>query len=449
MTVDTSIEAARRKYNLSAELAEKGWYHSIELPDGRVIEGIISLETLKKRVAQFPIPDDLRGKRVLDIGAWDGWFSFEMERRGAEVVAVDCVDLDTFRHAHQALRSKVEYRQLDVYEMTPDRLGRFDIVLFLGVLYHLKHPVLGLERVCALTRDLAIVESYITDAEAAAAGTNDTLPSMEFYETDLLGEQIDNWVGPNLECLMAMSRTAGFARVKLQGFNGDRACISCYRKWDAPEGSNPPPELLAAIHNRDYGWNFYSERDEYVSCSFRSAEVDPVIDTVVPEVDGLGVRPVYVKRNSDGIWFTCFRLPPGLEPGWHEVRLRTAGSRFSDPRRIAVDMPLKCGKLEISGVADAVDFGQEVHSGFLALWLKGLPENADCQNIRVFVNDGRQPVIFLGEPDAEGLRQVNVQLRPDLEAGNRSVRVKVGDSESEETLATIKTRGGRPPTPGQ
>src|ERR1035437_2900738 len=72
---------------LSGKLAELGYYHSIELPDGQIIPGIQSLEKQRWRLAQFSIPLDLRGKRVLDIGDWDGWFSFEMERRGATVVA--------------------------------------------------------------------------------------------------------------------------------------------------------------------------------------------------------------------------------------------------------------------------------------------------------------------------------------------------------------------------
>ena len=66
---------AKRRFNWAKELATKGWYHSIELPGG-VTDGLITLERLKTRVAQMPIPEDLRGKRVLDIGAWDGWFSF-------------------------------------------------------------------------------------------------------------------------------------------------------------------------------------------------------------------------------------------------------------------------------------------------------------------------------------------------------------------------------------
>ena len=112
-----------------------GWWHSFELPDGTRIKGINSLEHQRERLAQFPIPDDLRGKRVLDVGAWDGWFSFEMERRGAAVTAVDCWDNERFRYIHQELGSRVDYWILDVYDLDPLALGKFDIVLFLGVLY--------------------------------------------------------------------------------------------------------------------------------------------------------------------------------------------------------------------------------------------------------------------------------------------------------------------------
>ena len=144
---------------------ETGWWHSFELPDGTEIRGVCALDGLKNRIAQFPIPSDLRGKRVLDIGAWDGWYSFEMERRGAEVMAIDCWDNPRFREMHEILGSRVDYRQYDIYELTPDLMGRFDIVLFLGVLYHLKHPLLALERVCALTTDLAAVDSFILREE--------------------------------------------------------------------------------------------------------------------------------------------------------------------------------------------------------------------------------------------------------------------------------------------
>src|SRR5258708_4834313 len=137
------------------ELESKGWWHSFELPDGRRIDGVCGLQVLKDRIGQFPIPADLRGARVLDIGAWDGWFSFEMERRGADVLAIDCWDNPRFHRMRAALNSRVEYRLMDVYELTPETVGRFDIVLFMGVLYHLKHPLLALERVCAIATDMA------------------------------------------------------------------------------------------------------------------------------------------------------------------------------------------------------------------------------------------------------------------------------------------------------
>jgi tRNA (mo5U34)-methyltransferase len=114
--------------------SEKGWWHSFELPDGTRIDGVNTLDSLKNRIAQFPVPEDLRGKRVLDIGTWDGWFAFEMERRGADVVAIDCWENPLFHEMHARLQSKVEYHQLDMFDLTPERIGRFDIVLFMGVL---------------------------------------------------------------------------------------------------------------------------------------------------------------------------------------------------------------------------------------------------------------------------------------------------------------------------
>src|SRR6266581_1458863 len=89
----------RHIQQLSAAAQARHRYHTIELPDGTVLPGLQSPEHLRWRLSLFNLPEDLRGKRVLDIGAWDGWFSFECERRGAEVLAVDCVELDTFLEA--------------------------------------------------------------------------------------------------------------------------------------------------------------------------------------------------------------------------------------------------------------------------------------------------------------------------------------------------------------
>src|ERR1700712_4750941 len=100
---DASVIADNRRQ--MERLAALGWYHSIELPGGEVIEGHQSIDQLRRRLQQFPIPDDLRGKRVLDIGAWDGWFSFEMERRGAQVLAVDSTKNTRLLEARKILDS--------------------------------------------------------------------------------------------------------------------------------------------------------------------------------------------------------------------------------------------------------------------------------------------------------------------------------------------------------
>ena len=93
---------------------------------------------------------------------------------------------------------------------------------------------------------------------------------MEFYETDELGGQTDNWCGPSLPCLSALCRTAGFARVELQNVFEFSASMACYRAWQSPEPTAPPgPELLSAHHNMNYGINFESRFDEYVTCHFR------------------------------------------------------------------------------------------------------------------------------------------------------------------------------------
>src|SRR5579862_8631799 len=263
----------------SKTLAETGWWHSFELPDGTVLRGVCGLEGLKERIAQFPIPQDLRGKRVLDIGAWDGWFSFEMERRGAEVLAIDCWDNPRFHQIRRVLKSRVAYRQMDIYELTPDSVGRFDIVLFMGVLYHLKHPLLALERVCALTKEMAVVDSFILREEHRPGVNIEKRPVMEFYETEEFGGQTDNWCGPSLPCLMAMCRTAGFARVEHRATLPNGACIACYRKWEpVVTPDTMAPELLDAVHHTNFGINFQSRYDEYVLASFRWPGVDLTID---------------------------------------------------------------------------------------------------------------------------------------------------------------------------
>src|SRR6266852_6987046 len=217
----TPLQEKRRFQNdFIEELDRNGWYHSFE-----GIDGVMPLAWLHERWQRFPLPPDLTGKRVLDIGPWDGWFSFEAERRGASVTSVDREEMANYLTMHQRLASKNDYRILDLYELPAAGLGGFDIVFCLGVLYHLKHPVLGLEIVCSLATEVAIVETFVIEGEPE-------IPVMEFYETTELNGHMDNWVGPTVNCVLAMCRTAGFARVELLARDATNVSVACFRKWE-------------------------------------------------------------------------------------------------------------------------------------------------------------------------------------------------------------------------
>jgi len=317
----------RRMQEGVAALTKDAWFHSIDLPDGRVIPGVVSMDALRARINRYPIPRDLGGKRVLDVGAATGWNSFELERRGAEVVAVDCVDLQEFHTARELLASRVDYRILDVDELSPDSLGHFDYVLFFGVLYHLRHPLLGLEKICALTRDTAFVESFVTDGDSC---------SLEFYETDELGGQLDNWCGPTTKCLAALCRSAGFARVQLEYAEQNRAGFTCHRKWDGnAAATGAAPWLCSVVNNRTLEPHFHPTKDEYMCLYFRSEEL---LDRnqIRIEVDGYAVPVLTVTSVGSGGWQANARVPPGLDVGAHEVRLRTANSPLSQGFGITV-----------------------------------------------------------------------------------------------------------------
>jgi tRNA (mo5U34)-methyltransferase len=420
------------------ELARLGWYHSMELPDGRVIPGFQSLEVLRKRLAQFPVPGDLRGKRALDIGAWDGWFSFELERRGAQVMAVDSTPFERFRIARDLLASQAEYRIDDVCRLSPAKIGTFDIVMFLGVLYHLKHPLLALEKVCELSTDMVCVESFVSGDSADPAAK----PSMEFYETTELCGQFDNWVGPNTACLLAMCRTAGFARVQLESVLDHRAHVTCYRRWPEIENQREPAPYLTSVENavtRDR--KFSGANDDYVSIWFKSPRANLTPADVLPRIGPYGSHPVFLQHTGGDGWQVNCKMPPGLAPGWHPATLRTTDSAWGNPVRIGVDLTAEQRRQRPAGpasdmrIAIATD-GKTwernlVHTGLnscISLWVSGLPEEAARDGIEVWLDGDDLPVVFLSAPDREGLRQINAMLPSGAQPGDYSVAAGIGST---------------------
>jgi len=333
--------------------------------------------------------------------------------------------------------------RIDFFELPGAGLGTFDFVLFLGVLYHLRHPLLALEIVCGLTAAVAIVESFITDGDSWQNHLED-IPTMEFYETDELGGQLDNWVGPTLGCLLAMCRAAGFARVELLHTEPQRATLACYRKWEPPlpKATVPTPELIAVMNNRNYGINFSTRKEEYISCWFRCSRANLEREELRLEVGEFGVPALYIRAEGGGVWLANFRFPPGLTSGWQPVRLRLADSGFSNSVRIAVDMPVEADELVVEGVCDGLTWtpGEvEVRErGFVSCWVKGLGENCDRSNVRLYLGGARLRVEYIGEPGVNGFRQINGLLPGDIAKGEAVFRVEFGGIGSEPLRVEVK-----------
>jgi tRNA (mo5U34)-methyltransferase len=299
-----------------SQVVQGSWWHSIDLGGGRITPGVHSQPELLDNFNRFVLPGNLQGKRVLDIGCWDGFYAFEAEKRGADVVALDSWRPENFFRAKEALGSRIPFHELSVYDATRDKLGTFDIVLFLGVLYHLRHPLLALERVCELTRDLAIIESHVVD------NLFDTSqPIMEFYEEDELGGQFDNWWGPNTDCLRRMLRAAGFAWTEVIRVEPARATIKAHRRWESePRDGAPQLEVVDVVNAITLKRDFPATgRLAFLDISIAGHALTPSRDDVRVTVGGFGIRPIFAGRSLEpsraGILQVNAPVPPGLDAG--------------------------------------------------------------------------------------------------------------------------------------
>ncbi len=202
------------------------WFHNINL--GGVMTApnhfLGNYPANKFQAFAHAIPADLRGKTVLDIGCNGGFYSIEMKRRGARrVVAIDSdpAYLAQARFAAEVCQAEIEFHQLSVYELP--RLGeRFDVVLFLGVFYHLRYPLLALDIIHEhVARDLLIFQSMQRGCNLVEPLQPDytfwqteifqqpAFPSMYFIEKKYAGDPTNWWI-PNRACAEALLRSAGF-----------------------------------------------------------------------------------------------------------------------------------------------------------------------------------------------------------------------------------------------
>lgn len=204
------------------------WHDGIDLGHGVITSGRHA--PLKQLLPYLNLPQDLSGLTCLDIGTWDGFMAFECEQRGAsKVVALDSWaweqphGRDGFDLACEALGSKIVPVHCDILDMDPDRLGTFDVVLFLGVLYHMRHPLLALEKVAGVCHGMLLMETHVSLDQVDK-------PFMRFYPGTELNGDSTNWWGPNVTCVMDMLQSVGFEHCTFQSAYADRAVFHAWRK---------------------------------------------------------------------------------------------------------------------------------------------------------------------------------------------------------------------------
>ncbi|MGD1067216.1 MAG: class I SAM-dependent methyltransferase [Vulcanimicrobiaceae bacterium] len=205
--------------SLVAQMQEYVWLQKWEIEPGLFTPGQADVELLLQRLG---LPEDMTGLSVLDIGAFDGAISFVCERRNAaRVVAQDVQMRSTIRLLRDYLGSKIEFFESSPYELDPAVIGQFDIVIFSGVLYHMRYPLLAIDRVREVAKDRVFVETHV-----ANINLSNPPPGFEnvmfFYERDAINNDYSNWHGPTVSTVMAMFRSAGFS-IEHRAQWGDRA----------------------------------------------------------------------------------------------------------------------------------------------------------------------------------------------------------------------------------
>jgi len=233
------------------------WFHNLHLPDGRQTapdHPLGDFPAFKWAELGPALPEDLSGARVLDIGCNAGFYSLALASRGASVLGVDA-DAHYLRQAawarerHGISETQLGLRQMQIYELA-GLDERFDLVLFLGVLYHLRYPLLALDIVARRVRDRLVLQTLTMPGEEVAEPPEDLgiderermhtpgWPAMAFIEHQLAGDPT-NWWAPNRAAVEAMLRSAGF---RLESRPGHEMFLA-RRLHEVPE----PDELRAVL----------------------------------------------------------------------------------------------------------------------------------------------------------------------------------------------------------
>lgn len=203
---------------------EEYWFHKIELAPDLVTPGWDDPKTIK--LPYYGLPDRMDGMRVLDVGCAEGFFSFEAERRGAtEIVAIDPVPgmVKRLNICKDYLGSKVLGLTCRAYDLDPRTFGTFDMVFFFGLLYHLRNPILALEKIQSVCSGTLLMQTHSLsedDPELDKISEVNKNPVAKFYPSGVYsGPKKDMydptvfWV-PNAECAKALLISTGFSSIE-------------------------------------------------------------------------------------------------------------------------------------------------------------------------------------------------------------------------------------------
>lgn len=235
----TRVPPAPVRFDPERLFAGVYWYQRWQIFRGYYTPGHNSIDKLCNTVQ---LPRDLTGQRVLDIGAWNGCLSFECERRGArEVVALgpESPESTGFLRLAAVLGSQRTHYQLGtIYDLDPEKLGHFDVVLCCGVLHHLRYPLLGLDNIRRVCTGTLYLETLISDERLAAhcSPAARAAPLWEFFRRNEINNDDSTWFGPTSVAVVQALESAGFGVLEPQkNQKGGRGAFQAQVKPGVPE----------------------------------------------------------------------------------------------------------------------------------------------------------------------------------------------------------------------
>ena len=277
------------------------WWHEIELGPGIVTPGDDSNRMKLPILDELGLPQEMSGLRALDIGCSDGFFTFAIENRGADVTAIDFVPetYTGFATAREILGSKATYRMDNVYNLSPERYGFFDVVLFMGVLYHLRNPLGALDAIRSVMKEGALlfvgtmmIDEYVllpdgkTTSLSAIHPTLSEIPLWQAYPADSLNGDYTNCFAPNRRALEAALQEAEFKveeikTVSMGGYARARAIteprVAKYQRLDRRLEKTPfDPSVPYFLDEEGSVHTVTGRRAEPIATTEANTDISPV-----------------------------------------------------------------------------------------------------------------------------------------------------------------------------